>query len=92
MDDQELDDLVGQELPGTGIGCRGVSDELCNLTLTTVRHGLVGREDLPESPLHLIGEAALKPLSHDFLSGLPSLLMVCDDFRLHSVLNQDTPC
>ena len=87
-DSEELDDLVGKVSPCCGVTL--LADDLGDLPLTGIGHSLVARELVPEVVLDPVGQTWFIASSHGFLSGLPSLLMVRDDFRLHSVLNQDT--
>ena len=83
-DSEELDDLVGQYPPGRGVFLLG--DDLGDLSLTGIGHSLVARELVPEVLLDPVGQTWFIASSHVFLSGLPSLLMVRDDFR-HMEIN-----
>ena len=75
---------IGKVSPCCGVTL--LADDLGDLPLTGIGHSLVARELVPEVVLDPVGQTWFIASSHDFLSGLPSLLMVRDDFR-HMEIN-----
>ncbi len=76
---EELNNLIGKVSPCCGVTL--LADDLGDLSLTSVGHRLIARKCVPEVLLDPVGQTWFIASSHDFLSGLPSLLMVRDDFR-----------